>query len=83
MKLRIWRNCKVVAELEFDDETLLLIQDDTIGADGKGVDGFIEDDDHVSIDPWNLLAGETKGNLHSTFGIGLGVSNDVRPRRTE
>jgi hypothetical protein len=61
MKLRIWRNCLVVAELEIDDETLLVGRT-AFREDGRipNVQSFIGEESHISIDPWNRLAGEVQ-----------------------
>lgn len=80
MKMRIWHNCLIVAELELPDG-------DTTSQAGQVV-WFPDDspivgyDDHISVDPWNKLAGDHVGREHQSVSIALpGVSHGTASGR--
>lgn len=58
MKLRIWHNCLTVAEYEVSDT-------------GLTPTTIADHEDHVSIDPWNKLAGEQVNRRHMSYTFAL------------
>lgn len=63
MKLRVWHNCLVVGEYEVAD-------------DGLTPTEIQSNEDYISIDPWNKLAGEQCGNRSMSYSFALRGNNE-------
>jgi len=69
MKIRVWQGCQVVVEIQIPEP----VEERREGQVAWYPDDspIVGEDDHVSLDPWALLAGEHLGNRSHSVDISL------------